>query len=89
MLDYSRNIKLLTEHHLEFLGLKGGCIGLSVSTLVKIPNCSKSHVTVHIIFKVKLRAQILAEMNAFLQKRHDEDETLKNEMEAIGDMLNK
>ena len=38
---------------------------------------------------MKLRAQILAEMNAFLQKRHDEDETLKNEMEAIGDMLNK
>ena len=38
-------IKLLTEHHLEFLSLKGGCRGLSESTLVKMSNCSKSHVT--------------------------------------------
>ena len=30
-------IKLLTEQHLEFLLLKGGCTGLSESTLVKIP----------------------------------------------------
>ena len=28
-------VKLLTEHHLEFLSLKGGCTGLSESTLVK------------------------------------------------------
>ena len=28
-------VKLLTEHHLEFLSLKGGCRGLSESTLVK------------------------------------------------------
>ena len=30
------SVKLLTEHHLEFLRLKGGCIGLSDSTLVKL-----------------------------------------------------
>ena len=35
--------KLLTEHHLEFLSLKGGCIGSSESTLVKMPYCWKSH----------------------------------------------
>ena len=29
-------VKLLTEHHLEFLSLKGGCRGPSESTLVKI-----------------------------------------------------
>ena len=29
-------VKLLTEHHLEFLSLKGGCIGSSESTLVKM-----------------------------------------------------
>ena len=29
-------VKLLTEHHLEFLSLKGGCRGLSESTLVKL-----------------------------------------------------
>ena len=28
-------VKLLTEHHLEFLSLKGGCSGSSESTLVK------------------------------------------------------
>ena len=36
-------VKLLTEHHLEFLGLKGGCTGLSESTHVKMPHCWKSH----------------------------------------------
>ena len=37
-------VKLLTEHHLEFLSLKGGCTGSSESTHVKIPHCWKSHV---------------------------------------------
>ena len=27
-------VKLLTEHHFEFLSLKGGCTGASESTLV-------------------------------------------------------
>ena len=39
--------ELLTEHHLEFLSLKGGLTGLSESTYVKIPHCWKSHVTAH------------------------------------------
>ena len=38
-------VKLLTEHHLEFLSLKGGCSGSSESTHVKMPHCWKSHVT--------------------------------------------
>ena len=42
-------VKLLTEHHLEFLSLKGGCTSSSVSTHVKIPNCWKSHVTSHLM----------------------------------------
>ena len=29
-------VKLLTEHHLEFLSLKGGCRGSSESTLIKM-----------------------------------------------------
>ena len=29
-------VKLLIEHHLEFLSLKGGCRGSSESTLVKM-----------------------------------------------------
>ena len=40
-------VKLLTEHHLESLSLKGGCTGSSESTLVKISHCWKSHVTAH------------------------------------------
>ena len=40
-------VKLLTEHLLEFLSLKGGCTGSSESTLVKIPHCWKSHATAH------------------------------------------
>ena len=35
-------VKLLTEHHFEFLSLKGGYTGLSESTLVKLPHCWKS-----------------------------------------------
>ena len=36
-------VKLLTEHHLEFLSLKGACTGSPESTLVKMPYCWKSH----------------------------------------------
>ena len=42
------NVKLLTEHHLEFLSLKGGCTGSYESTLVKMPHCWKSHATAQI-----------------------------------------
>ena len=49
-------VKLLTEHHLEFLSLIGGCRGSSESTLVKMPHCWISPVTAHLsnslIFKV-------------------------------------
>ena len=37
------SVKLLTEHHFEFLSLKGGYTGSSEPTLVKIPHCWKSH----------------------------------------------
>ena len=36
-------VKLLAEHHLEFLSFKGGYTGSSESTLVKMPHCWKSH----------------------------------------------
>ena len=42
-------VKLLTEHHLEFLSLKGGCRGLSESTLVKMSNCWKSHAATQLV----------------------------------------
>ena len=42
------SVKLLNEHHLEFLSLKGGCTGSSEFTLVKTQHCWKLHVTAHI-----------------------------------------
>ena len=48
-------VKLLTEHHLEFLSLKGGCRGSFESTLVKMSNCWKSHAAAHfLIAKISL-----------------------------------
>ena len=42
-------VKLLTEHHLEFLSSKGGCRGSSESTLVRMSNCWKSRALAHFI----------------------------------------
>ena len=39
------SVKLLSEYHLEFLSLKGGCRGSSESTHVRMPHCWKSHAT--------------------------------------------
>ena len=46
------SVKLLSEQHLEFLRLKGGCTDLSESTLVKMPHCWKSHVAAHFPFSL-------------------------------------
>ena len=42
------SVKLLTEHILEVLSLKGGCTGSFESTHVKIPHCWKCHATAHL-----------------------------------------
>ena len=49
------SVKLLTEHYLEFLSLKGGCSGSSESTLVKMPHCWKSHVVAHNVSSAVLK----------------------------------
>ena len=41
-------VKLLTEHHLEFLSFKEGCRGSSESTHIKMPHCTKSHAKANI-----------------------------------------
>ena len=48
-LENSMNIKLLTEHHFEFLRLKRGRTGLFESTLVKMSHCWKSHVAAKLL----------------------------------------
>ena len=40
-------VRLLTEHHLECLSLKGGCRGSSESTHVKMSHCWKSQALAH------------------------------------------
>ena len=60
-------VKLLTEHHLEFLPLKGGCTGSSESTLVKMPHCWKSRVMAHIVLRQDIKAYLgLAQVNNIL-----------------------
>ena len=43
------SVKLLTEHYLEFLSLKGGCTGSSESTLFKMPHIVGNHMSRRLI----------------------------------------
>ena len=52
-------VRLLSEHHLEFLSLKGGCPGPSGSVLVRVPHCWKSHATAHMYVHYTLKYDIL------------------------------
>ena len=52
LIEYTMIVKLLTETHLEFLSLIGGCTGLSESTLVKMQHCWESHVVASLLVKV-------------------------------------
>ena len=45
------SVKLLTEHHLEFLSLKGGRRGSSESTHVILAHCWKSHALAHFLLQ--------------------------------------
>ena len=60
------NMKLLTEHHLEFLSLKGGCTCSSESTHVKMPHCWKSHDAAHFVFKTYHIQENCNSENSFL-----------------------
>ena len=51
-------VKLLTEHHLEFLSLKGGCRGSCETTHVKMPHCSKSHALAQLSIAWRLQSII-------------------------------
>ena len=45
-------VELLTEHHLVFLSLKGGCTDLPESSLVKMPHCWKSCVAAQVFYSI-------------------------------------
>ena len=59
-------VKLLTERHLEFLSLKGGCRGSSESTLVKMSNCWKSHALAQL--SKAIDSLFLSEMNVLVEE---------------------
>ena len=63
-------VKLLTEHHLEFLSLKEGCRGSSESTDVKMSHCWKSHALAQIFISVILFQCVFEEtIELLLRKR--------------------
>ena len=62
-------VKLLTEQHLEFLSLSGGCTGSSQSTFVKMLHCLKSHVMADIqsrLMKTDLQLRVHNYRDVFL-----------------------
>ena len=61
-------VKLLTEHHLEFLSLRGGCRGSSESTLVKLLEISYvKHIAAHMLYTYTLFSCVAALCFHFLQ----------------------
>ena len=62
-------VKLLAEHHLDFLSFKRVCTGLSESTPVKLPHCWKSRVTAHIFILMgkKINRGPLHECSCFIE----------------------
>ena len=61
-LTYSMSVKLLTEHHLELLSLKGGFTGPSEYTLVKMSHCWNSYVTAQMRFLQINRTTLLKQL---------------------------
>ena len=61
-LEYSLNIKLLTEHNLEFLSLKGDYTGSSESIHVKMPHFCKSHVAAHVFESLLAAHELTTEL---------------------------
>ena len=61
-------VKLLTEHHLEFLSLKGGCTDSSEFALVKMSNCWNSHAAAHNIIKYKKVTCVISRSGSLYSK---------------------
>ena len=63
-------VRLLTEHHLKFLTLKGDCRDSSESTLVKMLHCWNSHATAHLLKGTESMHGILGQLKCeSLKKR--------------------
>ena len=64
------SVKLLTEHRLEFVSLKGGCTGSSESTLVRMPHCVAAQFMIY-----WLRADAYDTLGTFISQRKGKIQT--------------
>ena len=51
------SVKLLTEHRLEFLSLKGGFTNLNLLILLKVPSREKALLTLHVVTEMHFLLQ--------------------------------
>ena len=65
------SVKLLTEHRLEFVSLKGGCTGSSESTLVRMPHCVAAQFMIY-----WLRADAYDTLGTFISQRKGKIQTI-------------
>ena len=64
------SVKLLTEHRLEFVSLKGGCTGSSESTLVRMPHCVAAQFMIY-----RLRVDAYDTLGTFISQRKGKIQT--------------
>ena len=64
------SVKLLTEHRLEFVSLKGGCTGSSESTLVRMPHCVAAQFMIY-----WLRADAYVTLGTYISQRKGKIQT--------------
>ena len=64
-------VKLLTERHLEFLSITGGCRSPSESTLVKMSNCWKSRALAHLLLLSHTHLAVFAEHSGAIGRALD------------------
>ena len=72
-LEYSMRVKLLTEHHLEFVSLKGGCTGSPESTC---QNATLLEITCHCSFMIRTHTVNNSKSSEYDQISHNH--TLQN-----------
>ena len=63
------SVKLLTEHRLEFVSLKGGCTGSSESTLFKMPHCRGS---IYDVLASSLCVRYAGYIHIFKKRKHSD-----------------